>query len=77
MLRLFKGAAGLLEEKAACLCQGHHPVGPAEELDTQRVLQGLDLDAQGRLRDVNPLRSPAKMQFLRGRDEVPELAQIH
>lgn len=47
----------------------HGPGGPVEQLDAQIPLEQLDLLAERRLRDVQPLGGPPEVQFLGDGDE--------
>ncbi len=77
--------AGRLRQRRACLDQeqlagfGQFDLPPVavEQRDAKLALDRLDLQAQGRLADVQAFRRAAEVQLLGDRDEITELAKFH
>ena len=67
----------LLHEHAARLGQLDLTLGAMEERDSKLFFELLDLMAERRLAEVQPLRSTAKMQRLGQRDDVAKMTQLH
>jgi hypothetical protein len=68
---------GLGEEQPAGLGQRHAPARALEEPHAELALERLDLQAERRLRHMQPLGRPPEMQLLGNGDEIPEMAQLH
>jgi hypothetical protein len=68
-LRLSKDAARLVEERRAGRGKGDGAVRAVQEAHAELLLQLAHLFADGRLRDVQPLRGTAEMQLFGDGDE--------
>ena len=51
--------------------------GPGEQLHVQLPLQIGDVVGQGLLRDIQPLRRPGDVQFLRYGEEIFQVLKVH
>ncbi len=67
----------LFEEARAGVSQSDLPARAGEETDAEFLLQAADGERQRRLRDRQPARGPAEVQFLGQRDEVAQRAEFH
>jgi len=70
LIQLHENAPRFLQQQRAGLGHPYTSVGPLEEPDPQIPFQLLDLVAQRRLRDVEPLRRTVEARLLRYRYEV-------
>ncbi len=69
--------AGIVREGAAGLGQRHPARQALEQGGADLGLEALDLVAQRRLRDVQPLRRPGDAEIVGHRDEVAKMAKLH
>lgn len=67
----------LFEEGLAGLGQLNSAFVAREELNPQLLLQQVNLAAQWRLCDLQPLRRFAEIQMLRNGDEISNMTQFH
>ena len=65
-----------LEQHRPCRGELHAPRRAHEQHDAQVTLELPNRPRQGRLRHVQPRRSPPEMELLRHRDEVPQLPEL-
>lgn len=74
---MLKGSPSLLEKCLTDVSHTNLPLVPEQEFDTQFLLQTLYLLADGRLRYIQSLGSPAEVQFLRHGYEASQMSQLH
>jgi hypothetical protein len=67
---------GFVEEDGAHRGEFHVSAGAVEEPGSEGVLQLADLDAEGRLGDVEPECRSTEMQLLSDGNEVPQHPQL-
>jgi hypothetical protein len=77
MLGLCQRRSRLLEKGASRVRQLDAAVRPIEEPHAEFVFEATDLLTERGLCDVNALRGATEMQFLRDREEVPEVTKLH
>src|SRR5581483_6714478 len=70
-------ATRLVEKRGSRRRQGHGVGRAVKEAHPELLLELAHLLADGRLGDVQPLRSAAEMQLLRDGDEVPQVSEFH
>ena len=76
-LRSREQGTRIRKEGSPRIRQAHHSSRPFQKLYPQLIFQRLDLVAQRRLGDVQPLGSPAEVQFLGHGDKVSKMPQFH
>ena len=59
------------------LGQAHRSAGAVEQFVTELALEPSDLRAHAGLGDVQPASCSGEVRFLRHRDEVLEMVQLH
>jgi len=64
---------GLGEEEAPRLGESHPALRSLEKADLQLLFEAPDLLAEGRLRNVQPVRGAAEVQLVGKDDEVAEM----
>jgi hypothetical protein len=67
----------VIEERGAGRRQLHLPPRSVEQQDPELLLEQLDLPAEGRLRDLHPLRRPPEVTLLGDRNEIAQVAELH
>lgn len=71
-----KSRAGLVQQHASGVGEGHSPTVPYEQLDAEALLEPSDRAGQRRLCDPEPNGGASEVQFLRDGDEVPQFAGL-
>ncbi|EFV84982.1 hypothetical protein HMPREF0005_02404 [Achromobacter xylosoxidans C54] len=77
VLQARERGAHVIQERRAGLGQGHPAVGAVEQLDLQLAFELGDLQAQRRLRDMQPGGSAGEVEFFGQHGEITELADFH
>ena len=69
-------ASCFLQKDAPRFGETHFSLSPRQQLNSDKVFQLTDLHTQGRLRHVQPIGGPPKMQCFGNRDKVTEVSQL-